>query len=141
MSYAVLVLTDDNFAPVNVSDDRLSHGFSLNEELTTLREWRLSPYASRTMAIGVVLSHLVRINPEALYATQMTPYLRDSEPNIPELTRDELKSRELWAAARFYTMSEHTPIDVDYISVHFDAICLFLNHPLTPNSIIIWRLH
>ena len=42
MSYAVLVLNDDNFAPVNVSDDRLSHGFSLNEELTTLREWRLS---------------------------------------------------------------------------------------------------
>lgn len=136
MSYAVLVLNDDNFAPVNVSDDRLSHGFSLNEELTTLREWRLSPYASRTMAIGVVLSHLVRINPEALYATQMTPLLRDSEPNIPELTLDELKARELWAAARFYTMSEHTPIDVDYISAHFDAICLFLNHPLTPNSII-----
>ena len=50
MSYAVLVLTDDNFAPVNVSDDRLSHGFSLNEDLATLHYWRLSPYASRTMA-------------------------------------------------------------------------------------------
>ena len=95
MSYAVLVLTDDNFAPVNVSDDRLSHGFSLNEDLTTLRGWRLSPYASRTMAIGVVLSHLVRINPDALYATQMTPQLKAREPNVPELTRDELKILEL----------------------------------------------
>ena len=136
MSYAVLVLTDDNFAPVNVSDDRLSHGFSLNEDLTTLRGWRLSPYASRTMAIGVVLSHLVRINPDALYATQLTPHSKAREPNVPELTRDELKILELWGAARFYTMSEHTPIDVDYISAHFDAICLCLNHPLTPSSTI-----
>ena len=136
MSYAVLVLTDDNFAPVNVSDERLSHGFSINEDLTTLREWRLSPYASRTMALGVVLSHLVRLSSKELYGPQPTQHLSARAPKLPELTLDELKNRELWAAARFYTMSEHSSVDVDYISAHFDAICLFLNHPLIPSSTI-----
>lgn len=139
MSYAVLVLTDDNFAPVNVSDDRLSHGFSLNEDLATLHDWRLSPYASRTMALGVLLGKLVRLTPDEIYGAK--PNATAREPKLPALSREELHERELWAAARFYTLSELSALDSSYICAHFDAICFFFNHPLTAQSTIAANLN
>ena len=127
MSYAVLVLTDDNFAPVNTSDDRLVHGFSLNERFDTLHDWRLSPYGSHTMALGALLARHVRISAADLYGSCDQ---EQASPDLSALTVEQLQEDELWSAARFYTMSEFSSGQIDYICAHFDAICLFLNHPL-----------
>ena len=127
MSYAVLVLTDDNFAPVNTSDDRLVHGFSLNERFDTLHDWRLSPYGSHTMALGALLARHVRISAADLYGSCDQ---EQASPDLSALTVEQLQEDELWGAARFYTMSEFSSGQIDYICAHFDAICLFLNHPL-----------
>lgn len=140
MKIKILVLNSDSLAAQSVSDNRISHGFSLNSKSGTAGDMLQSSSYNRLLSLPAMLARQVRFAlDDVCQVLCQAPGAPEDDPDAVHKANDNSAasdSRVLAAASfmdscDFYTLDEGADLDCSYICSHFDFIFFFFHTRIT----------